>query len=173
MEGTGNASGSSGLPRLRDCAAEQTAMATAVGLFQPSPRLDSDAPAIDPKMTKAAGATTGISSGATTGAARGTPSLTPSTSLKRRSSYSNMRVEAMDTEDSTPSTPASQMIKPPKEPPGAPQKARLLRPLDEHSFDRIENSDSFAFQLRTRLDSVFQHATRQDGEQSSEHCDWR
>ncbi len=158
MEAAGNSSGSSDLPRLRDCAAEQTAMATAVGLFQPSPRADSDMPASDPKMTKAAC----VSSDATPGATR----ATPSTSLKRRSSYSNVRVDTMDTEDSTPGTPTSQMIQPPKEPPAAPQKARLLRPIHERSLDRIDN-DLFASQLRTRLDSVFRHATHHDGDQVS------
>ncbi len=167
MQATGNASGSSDLPRLRDCAAEQAAMATAAGLFQPSPRQDGYGPAPDPKMKKAArmtGVSTGVSSGATTGMPNSTPT---STSLKRRSSDSNMRVDVMDTEDSTPGTPANQMIQPPKEPPAAPHKARLLRPVGQDSFDDDDNQ-LFASQLRTRLDSVFQ-ATQPDEDRVCEH----
>ena len=160
MEGSENSAGSSDLPRLRrHSAAEQTAMATAVGLFQPSPREDSDVPAMDAKMTKGAGPP-GVAPGVAPGVGH---KSTPSTSLKRRSSYSNMRMGTTDSEDSTPGTPASQMITPPKDPPAAPQKARLLRPNDEQSLD-VVGSDTFAFQLRTRLDNVFEHATYRDGE---------
>ena len=140
-------------------------MATAAGLFQPSPRgdvaSDGDVPeALESRHSRSL-------------SERKTGAGTPSTSMRRKESEGSMCMDAME-RDSTPGTPASQIIQPLTDPPGAPMKPRLLGlrdvPYVGGSRGRRETRarrgametesvevDAFAQQLVARLDDAFHH----------------
>lgn len=122
------------LNQLNGHHSDHNVMATAAGLFQPSPR-DANGDFVEPEPP--ASIRRKESCGSLSSFGNGLYALERVDSSRRRGG------------DSTPGTPASQMIPKPTEPPPAPVKARLLGA-------RLAG-DQFAEELAVRLDDAFGH----------------